>query len=90
VEQKFIILNWKEGGILNILLIVFSYTFISFTLLTALCYSKLSPVPQTLSPLSHPLLSHPPLGPAHYTNVYTAPGYNGRSGELSAEENYKT
>ena len=83
VEQKFIVLNGKEGRILNILLIVCSLTFISFTLLTALCYSKLSAVtPQTRSPLFHPLPSHHPIGPAHYTNVYTKPGYNGRSGEL--------
>ena len=73
VEQKFISLNWKEGGNLNLLLIVCLFTFISFTFFTALCYRKLSAVfLQTHSPLSLSLLSHPPLhfSASHCTNVY--------------------
>ena len=84
VERKFISLNWKEGGILILLLIVCLFTFICFTFFTVIVIKQNVRLSlKTRFALSLSLFSHPPLHAVQLTvQMYTTPVYNGRSYEL--------
>jgi len=93
VERKFIILNWKEDGNLNLLLIVCLFVCLLTSVLHSsqlMCYTtQLAVSLQARFALSLSLLSHPrphiamsSLQCSSIVQMFTTPVYNGRSGGL--------